>query len=140
MSTFKFPATKFKPLKIKKKEQMIKELAYLIHVKFYNIECKYFNNFISASKCINIKKGKYDNGRVMKADEIEMILTDVDFNFICKAYDVTDNYEFIEIYYSLYDYLPIDFVNFVLEKYENKTKYKGVPGMESIYRYRKKQV
>ncbi len=134
MATFKFPSTKFKPLKIKKKEQMIKEFAYLIHVKFFNIECKYFNNFISASKCINIKKGKYDNGRVMRADEIEIVLTDVDFNFICKSYGVTDNYEFIEVYYSVYDYLPIDFVNFVLEKYKNKTKYKNVPGMESVYR------
>ena len=85
------------------------------------------------SKCINIKKGKYDNGRVMRADEIEIVLTDVDFNFICKSYGVTDNYEFIEIYYSVYDYLPIDFVNFVLNKYEIKTKYKNVPGMESVY-------
>ena len=37
------------------------------------------------------------------------------------------------IYYSVYDYLPIDFVNFVLDKYELKTKYKNVPGMESVY-------
>ena len=112
---------------------MIKQFAYLIHVKFYDIECKYFNNFISASKCIKISKGKYDNGRVMKAEELEIILTDVDFNFICKSYGVTDNYEFIEIYYSVYDYLPIDFVNFVLDKYELKTKYKNVDGMESVY-------
>lgn len=133
MSAFKFPSTKFKPLKIKKKEQMIKQFAYLIHVKFYNIECKYLNTFISASKCLNIKKGKYDNGRVIKADEVEIILTDIDFNFICKAYGVTDNYEFVEIYYSLYDYLPIDFVEFVLEKYKNKTKYKNVEGKEVIY-------
>ena len=88
MSTYKFPSTKFKPLKIKKKEQMIEQFAYLIHVKFTDIECKYFNNFISASKCIKISKGKYDNGRVMKAEELEIILTDVDFNFICKAYDL----------------------------------------------------
>lgn len=132
MCCFKYPATKFKPLKIKKKEQMIEQFAYLIHVKFKNIECKYFNNFISASKCVRISKGKYDNGRVMKAEELEIILTDVDFNFIYKTHKF-DSYEFIEVYYSLYDYLPIDFVEFVLKKYENKTKYKDVKGMESIY-------
>lgn len=139
MCCYKYPSTKFKPLKIKKKEQMIKEFAYLIHVKFKGLECKYFNNFISASKCINIRKGKYDNGRVMKAEELEIILTDVDFNFIEKTYKY-DEYEFIEIYYSVYDYLPIDFVNFILEKYENKTKYKGVEGKEVVYAIEKRKV
>lgn len=139
MCCFKYPSTKFKPLKIKKKDQMISQFAYLIHVKFHNIECKYCNNFISASKCLKISKGKYDNGRVMKAEEIEIILTDVDFNFICKSYKF-DDYEFIEVYYSVYDYLPIDFVNFVLDKYELKTKYKNVKGKESIYAIEKRKI
>ena len=68
----------------------------------------------------------------MRADEIEIVLTDVDFKFICETHKFK-SYEFIEVYYSVYDYLPLDFVDFVLEKYENKTKYKNVDGMESVY-------
>lgn len=132
MCVEKFPSTKFKKIEINKKEDLKSIFAYLLHVKFYNIECKYFNNFISSSKCINIKKGKYDNGRIISAEEIEIVLTDVDFLFLEKVYNY-DKIEFIESYYSFYDYLPIDFVNFILDKYELKTKYKKVEGKEIIY-------
>ena len=128
----KFPSTRFRKINITKKEQMIKQFAYLIVVRFNNIKCKYFNTFISQSKCKIISKGRYDNGRVISADYLEIVLTDLDFNFICCAYEF-ESYEFKEVYYSLYDYLPIEFVNFILDKYENKTKYKKVPGKESIY-------
>lgn len=111
---------------------MLKNFAYIIVVKFKDIKCKYFNNFISQSKCKKIKNGKFDNGRIIKADEIEIVLTDIDFYFILDTHKYS-SYEIIESYYSVYDYLPKTFIKFVLEKYVKKTQYKNVYGMEVEY-------
>lgn len=129
--TRKFPSTEFKKGNIKSVSDMIKDFAYIVVVKFKNISCKYYNNFISASKCRNISKAKYDNGRIMEAEELEMTLTDIDFKFILDSYNC--KYEILESWWSLYNYLPKQYLNFTLDKYVEKTKYKGVSGKELDY-------
>lgn len=128
----KFPSTEFKKCNIKSVERMSKRFAYLLVVKFKNIKCKYYNNFISRSKCRNIKGARYDNGRIIQAESLEMTITDVDFYFILDTHKY-DEYEIVESYYSLYNYLPKQFIEFVLEKYVNKTKFKNVDGKELEY-------
>ena len=39
----------------------------------------------------------------------------------------------MESYFSKYDYLPKEFINFILEKYVKKTEYKDVAGKEVEY-------
>ena len=135
MVTHKFPSSKFKICKIKTLEEMNDRFAYLLVVKFTNIKSKYFNNIISQSKCRNIRNGKYDNGRVIEASELEMTITDVDFKLILLAYNCS--YEILECYTAPYNYLPKRFINFVLDKYVLKTKYKGVVGKEIEYQRQK---
>lgn len=132
MLTEKYPASEFRKIGVKKIEQMKSCFAYIVHVKFTNIKCKYYNNFISQSKCKKIYKGRYDNGRVMGAEELEIVLTDVDLKLIFETYEF-ESYEFLECYYSIYDYLPKQFLEFILEKYINKTKFKNVEGKEVEY-------
>lgn len=131
----KFPSKEFKKCNIEKLEDMDKHFAYLLTVTFKNIKCKYYNNFISASKCVNIVHAKYDNGRIIEAEELTITLTDIDFRFILDTYKCT--YHIDEAYYSIYNYLPKLFIEFVLEKYVNKTKYKGVVGKELEYQKEK---
>lgn len=131
MCTHKFPMNEFKKCNIKSVDQMSESFAYLLNVKFTNIKCKYYNNFISLSKVTRIKNGRYDNGRIISADEIEIILTDIDFKFILQTY--TGRYEILESYYSRYDYLPKELINFILDKYVIKTQYKDVEGKEVEY-------
>ena len=135
MVTHKFPSTKFEPCDIRKVEDMLDIMAYLIVVKFTNIKSRYFNNIISQSKCRSIKDGRYDNGRVISASELVITLTDVDFKLILQAYEC--EYEIQECYYSVYNYLPKRFINFVLDKYVLKTEYKGVVGKEIEYNRQK---
>lgn len=130
--THQFPSTEFQKCNIKNRSQMISKFAYLLTVKFKGIKSKYYNNFISLSKCDEIVNGKYDNGRIISADSLTITITDVDFYFILDSYS-HDSYEIIESYYSIYDYLPKQFIEFVLEKYVNKTQYKNVAGMEVEY-------
>ena len=132
MVTNKFPMSEFKECKIKKVTDMVTKFAYLVRVKFKNIKCRYYNNFISASKCNNIDGATIDNGRIIKAREIDITLTDVDFKFIIDTYDIK-SYTILKSYYAEYNYLPIKFINFILEKYVNKTKFKNVAGKELDY-------
>ena len=131
--TCKFPSKAFKPCTIKTVDDMVDGFAYLMTVKIKNIKCKYFNNFISTSKCKEIKGyPNYDNGRIITAREITITLTDVDLRFILDAYSY-DSYEIVESYYSMYQYLPIEYVNFILDKYVLKTTLKNVEGKELEY-------
>lgn len=132
MCTEKFPSSIFTECKIKTVDDMLPSMAYLLKIKFHNIKCKYFNNFISASKCLNIKKHRIDNGRIIEAEEIEIVLTDVDFKFIVDTYNI-EWYEIESAYCSTYKYLPIKFINFILDKYVNKTQFKGVSSKELEY-------
>lgn len=130
--THRFPSKVFSETNITTVEDMDRQYAYLVRVTFYNIRCKYYNNFISSSKCNNIVNATYDNGRIIRADEISITLTDVDFRFICDTYDY-DYYIINQAYESLYNYLPDKYINFVLDKYVNKTQFKGVKGKELEY-------
>lgn len=132
MVTCKFPMSEFRKNNIKRKEDLIDNFAYLLRVKFKNIKCKYYNNFISASKCLNIIGGLFDNGRIKAAKEIEITLTDIDFKFILDTYEI-EFYEILESYSAIYKYLPKKFIEFILQKYKLKTKYKNVSGRELDY-------
>ena len=132
MVTSKFPMSEFKECHIKTVDDMIEKYAYLLKVTFHNLKCKYYNNFISASKCENIVGALFDNGRIVSAKEVTITLTDIDFRFFLDVYDIK-SYEINESYYAIYKYLPKKFINFILEKYVNKTKFKNVKGKELDY-------
>ena len=131
LATQMYPNNEFRPCFIKRREQMSKYIAYLLVVKFKNCKCKYYNNFISASKCRNLRGAKYDNGRLISAVEFEITLTDIDFYFYLDTYDC--EYEILECYCSSKSYLPIDLIKFILDKYTEKTRLKGVKGKEDEY-------
>lgn len=129
--TQKYPNSEFKKCNITRREQMSNRLCYLLVVKFKNVKCRYYNNFISASKCRNLRGAKYDNGRLISATEFEMTLTDIDFYFYLDTYDL--EYEILECYYASMNYLPRTLIEFILDKYVGKTELKGVEGREMEY-------
>ena len=135
MTSFKCPMTEFVKEDVKTVDDMYRLYAYLLVVRFKNLKCKYFNNFISSSKCNYIKGCKYDNGRIISALEIEIVLTDIDFKFILDTYDC--EYEIIESYSSIYGYLPNLLINFILDKYVKKTELKNVEDKHTEYQREK---
>lgn len=82
--------------------------------------------------CLHKTDGRYDNGRVIGADEIQLVVTDVDLKFIFNTHTF-DSYNFDEVYWSYKDYLPKEIIDFILEKYHKKTTLKGVEGREIEY-------
>ena len=128
---YPFPSSEFKYCRARTKEELNPNLCYLMRVKFKHVRSKYYNTFLSMSKCKNIKGGKYDNGRIIEAEELETVLTDVDFYFYLDAYKL--EYEILECYWANKRLLPKTFINFVLDKYVAKTKLKNVEGKEVEY-------
>lgn len=137
MVTYKYPSTKFKRCNIKTKDDLLSNFAYLLVINFKNIKSKYYNNFISSSKCMNLRGAKYDNGRLISADSFSMVLTDIDFKLYIESY--TFEYEIVESYFSVYNYLPKKFINFILDKYVAKTEFKNVDGKEIEYQLEKQK-
>ena len=98
MVTRRFPMSQFKVCDVKKREELLDDFAYLIRVQLNKARCKYYNNFISGSKCEEIRGGRFDNGRIINAEKIIITVTDVDFKFILDTYDC-NSYEILECYY-----------------------------------------
>ena len=131
LCAYKYPSSEFKRCFIKSREEMSNRFCFILVVKFKNVECKYFNTFISASKCRNLRGAKYDNGRLISASEFEMTLTDIDFYFYLDTYSL--EYEILESWIATKNYLPKQLINFILDKYVGKTELKGVPEREMEY-------
>lgn len=131
MITRPFPMGEFKRCKINNINDLDNNFAYLLLVKFKNVKSKYHNSFISQSKCRHLRDPDYDNGRLICAKSFEMTLTDIDLKFLINSYNC--EYEIIESWQAVYGYLPDVFVKFIIEKYKNKTEFKGVEGKEKEY-------
>ena len=80
--------TEFKPINLKDINKMIDSFCYILRIRFFGIRSKYFNNIISMSKCLDIRRGKYDNGRIIQAQEIEIVITEVDLKLFLEFYDI----------------------------------------------------
>lgn len=129
----KYPSTSFKKCNVKNiKNILFDDFAYIINIEFKNIKSNYFNNIISKSKAYYIENGIYDNGKIVSADILKIVINEIDLKIIQEFYNF-DNYNILEIYYANKSYLPYKLLDFILDKYYNKTTYKNVNGKEYLY-------
>lgn len=101
-------------------------MAYIIHVRFESLETKTFNTFLQSSKCSGLNL-KYDNGRILSGDNVELWMTEIDMEIIFDTYDFDINkLEVIEVWAAHKDYIPKVFTDYVLDLYHDKTAFKGI--------------
>ena len=105
-------------------EERFEDYAYKMHLRFRKIRTTKQNLYISYSHCECVHPSLF-NGRVKKADELEIWCTEQDWHIISRAYE-WDDLEVIEMWEAKKDYLPLPFVNYVLDLFEAKTKYAGI--------------
>lgn len=110
-----------------------KNRGYIALVKFKGIHHKLYNHYMQVSKCIDAIGLINDNGRVCSCDSCKMWLTMIDFELIMQCYKI-DSYDVLECYSCKMSYLDERVIKFILQLYGNKTKLKGIPEKESIYR------
>ena len=80
--------------------------------------------YISKAKCDYIENGKYDNGRVLSADELIAVYNEIDFAILESEYSF--KYEILELYVARKQKLPQSFRDLILDEYKAKTMLKGV--------------
>lgn len=106
--------------------------SYIITFDVEHLRSKRWNTWLSFSKCAKIKGYSLDNGRVLKADYVQLSLTNIDYEMFQLCYDF-DNLNIIDFRVSNNEYLSPTFVKYILELYGNKTKLKGIKEQEPLY-------
>lgn len=111
--------------------------AQLIHIRWKNI--RYVGKcgipYIALAKCRAITSDRViDNGRVLFAGAVDLLITDVDFHIIMNEYEF-DDLAINEVYAARYAPLAPEYKAVVMEYFRSKTKLKGDPS--AAYEYMK---
>ena len=120
-----------KAIPCKDTEFLTKPIPYIAIVRFSKLQSKSTHSFISIHKCIGIKLSqlkncdniKVENGRVWCADELTIVVNDVEFKSLAQAYDF--DFESTQILacwkFEKYAKLPYYLLDVLNEQYELKT-------------------
>lgn len=131
-----FPMSKGRKVDITNTEDLKKYLklyACIFDVKFINIKPRVINeNYISISKCFELKNPVNNNGRLVGADIAALTITNIDFDIIRRFY-VWDDMKIGTFRIYKRGYLPKEIILSILDLFKNKTELKGVPGQEDFY-------
>lgn len=115
----------------------------LFTVCFYNIySVVSYDNYISKSKCTYISDDAViNNGRVASASELQITITELDWDIISKVYDWDeDGVEIFDMRIYVRGYLPKPLIMSILELYRNKTTLKGIDDKQVEYMVSKNMI
>lgn len=111
----------------------LKKYCCVFDVRFTGLKASIsYEHYISSSKCRNLQNYVNDNGRIVSADNLEITITNVDFEIIESCY----TWESMSVRdFRVYNkgYLPKPVLECILKLYEAKTELKGVEGQEVVY-------
>lgn len=128
----KFPSTRF--VKVSRNLDRIdpENYAYIIMARMWKVESKISSTYIPRSHTVAVRKGTYDNGRIINAECVTMAMTEQDYWIIKQAYNI-ERWEVISVYRSRKKYLDKKYINYILDLYEYKTTLKGDPEQTDLY-------
>lgn len=141
MLSEKYPVTRFV-----KTDNYIRYMShpdrycYAMTVELKGLHCKYFNTYISVSKCKEFEGVLLDNGRILDADRIVISILDIDWQIINKAYEIKGGYRIIDFYYALKGYLPDSFRRYLVTLFKRKTELKGNAQAFTLYYKSKEEI
>lgn len=134
-----FPASPFKHVprpSIKLIERLIehnKAVLFEIHVTGVKLRNRFTAiPYIPIAKCSYIKGEVNDNGRVLQADALTMVINEIDYKIIDSQY-CFNTIEVVKAYKSRLDKLPQGLIDCNIEFFRKKTELKGVKGQELYY-------
>lgn len=129
MTMEQFPMSTFNKIKLinsNQLEYLLKSKACLMKIAFKNLRPKFiFENYLSFSKCFNMKQPTLNNGRIVSAEILETYLTELDFEIVRKCYH-WDEFIITDFYIADKGYLPKDLILSVLKLYKDKTELKDI--------------
>lgn len=139
--TRKYPMTRFclESTDINNFKALLKRKneALLMRLAFEDIELKNIligDPYIPKDKCRNLRSFTNSNGRIIRAEYLEISLTDIDFRIIKSMYS-WKALKVITLYSAAYHRLPLCFRQTVQQYYKVKTELKGVSEDSEEYAY-----
>lgn len=133
----KFPMGKC--VQCENSEFMSENIPYIAVIKFVDVKSKTTHSFMSRHKCLNKftmnwDKCQIDNGRVHKADEMIVILNDVEFRTFIMSYDFDKEKSVVlkTWKFERYARLPPYVLEVLKEEYLKKQKLKSEGKQETI--------
>lgn len=138
----KFPMKLFLRRDISLLESLILDpaLALIIDITFINLRVKTIRTvpYVPIAKCVELSKDvRADNGRVLEASRVGIVLTDIDYRIIDQQYD-WDDVEIEYLFSSQYGYLPDEYRQYIFDRYKLKCDLKG--GDEYLYAKEKNKI
>lgn len=135
--TKKYPQSEFRKMAFYPSE--LESMAFILKIGMSNVEPKTPLHSLSLSKCTKFpKKYTIDNGRIISADYLETVVTDVEFSILQETYDF--DLEIIESYGTSKWLLPKEFIELVFNLFAKKTSLKNKDGFEDVYHQSKEQI
>ena len=110
--------------------------SFIVTFEVYQLESKYFNTFLSRSRCIDLKGATCDNGRVLTASYALITFTNLDFELFLQFYQYKE-LRIIRAMVALNSYLNPKYCRYVLSLYKDKTTLKGIKEAEDEYQFKK---
>ena len=134
MVAFKYPVGRwtYRTETFIPKDKSFDKYAFIFKLRFVNACSTTLNTYIQVSKIFNASNIVNDNGRVVSGS-FDIYVNEYDWMIIKEHYR-WDQLILLDSWYSLKDYLPKDFILYILELYVAKTQYKGLPEFEDTYR------
>ncbi len=130
MLSERYPATEFKPFRNCSIDEILKsadKYAFMFKLILINPRLKDDSVPMPAlqySKCVKDINSCIDNGRILCANYIEIYLNEIDLAVIQEQYTYTGG-ACVEVEYSVKEYLPRWFTDYVYECFTAKTMLKG---------------
>ena len=134
-----YPVTRFCDCATRDLDMLDEQHCWIVDITFTDIYSLFENNYLSLSKSIDRYHALTDNGRVVKADSIRYILTDVDMDVIKKCYR-WGGYVINRVQRAEKGYLDKKLIEKILELYNGKTKFKGLTDFENEYLHAKQGI
>lgn len=136
MVSEKFPMSRFKkfvPDDLEHFNIMCSTYAVIANMRFENLRPKISQeNYISESKCFDVKGAITNNGRIVAADVLCTTLTEIDYEIMQQCYE-WEKLSVNDCRYAHKAYLPKPIIKSILEMYQGKTELKDVEGSEVEY-------
>ena len=135
MIAFKYPMTKGEKVEVTFNElmEMKNRYAWVFQIAFKNLRTKItYEHYLSESRCRIEGQHDIDNGRVVYAEFLSTVITNVDLSIIEGCYE-WDDAKVVTAYRYRWDYLPTPIIESLLNFYSAKTSLKNVAGREADY-------
>lgn len=105
--------------------------CYIMRIRLNNVQSKTSLTYIAAHKTF-CKNARNDNGKILKADFVELWVTEIDLQIIQRLYNY-DSIEYKKVFCCYKGYLPKEIIEFILQCYADKTQLKNIDDKQALY-------